>query len=263
MDQRIIEQVSEAIDQQRLIDTAVKLIEVPSPTRSATAVAERLAEMLTEDGFVVERPVADWPEAPAVVVRFDSGAPGRVLQFDGHLDTVHLPFVPPRHENGCLYGSGASDMKGGVAAFVEALRVLHQTETLSGGGVLITAHDHHEGPWGDRRQLYALIREGYVGDAVLLPEYLADCLPVAGRGMAIFEVRIGRDGVPIHEVLRPDGDHHRGSPRLGDPHGGLHRPDRRARRRRGVTLGATHRRLPAGHRRRRELRRLIRPEMIR
>lgn len=204
MDQRIIEQVSEAIDQQRLVDTAIKLIEVPSPTRSAAAVADRLTEILTEDGFVVERPVADWPEAPAVVVRFDSGAPGRVLQFDGHLDTVHLPFVPPRHENGCLYGSGASDMKGGVAAFVEALRVLRQTETLSGGGVLITAHDHHEGPWGDRRQLYALIREGYVGDAVLLPEYLADCLPVAGRGMAIFEVRIGRDGVPVHEVLRPE-----------------------------------------------------------
>ena len=205
MDQRIIEQVSEAIDPQRLIDTAVKLIEVPSPTRSAAAVADRLAEILIEDGFVVERPVADWPEAPAVVVRFDSGAPGRVLQFDGHLDTVHLPFVPPRHENGCLYGSGASDMKGGVAAFVEALWVLRQTETLSGGGVLITAHDHHEGPWGDRRQLYALIREGYVGDAVLLPEYLADCLPVAGRGMAIFEVRISRDGVPVHEVLRPEG----------------------------------------------------------
>ncbi len=205
MDKSIVEQVSGAIDEQRLIDTAIKLIEVPSPSRSAGEVAERLAEILTAEGFAVERPVADWPEAPAVVVRFDSGAPGRVLQYDGHLDTVHLPFVPPCHENGCLYGSGASDMKGGIAAFVEALRVLRQTNSLSGGGILLTAHDHHEGPWGDRRQLYALIREGYTGDAVLLPEYLADCLPVAGRGMAIFEVRIGRDGVPVHEVLRPEG----------------------------------------------------------
>jgi acetylornithine deacetylase len=200
-----IEDICSAVDAQRLVETAIALVEVPSPTRSAGAVADRLAAILAEDGFDVERPVADWPEAPAVVVRFDTGKPGRTLQFDGHLDTVHLPFVPPRLENGYLYGSGASDMKGGIAAFVEALRVLRQTDSLRGGGVLLTAHDHHEGPWGDRRQLHALLREGYRGDAVLLPEYLADFLPVAGRGMAIFEIRISRQGEPVHEVLRPPG----------------------------------------------------------
>jgi len=200
-----IEDICSAVDAQRLVETAIALVEVPSPTRSAGAVADRLAAILTEDGFDVERPVADWPEAPAVVVRFETGRPGRTLQFDGHLDTVHLPFVPPRLENGYLYGSGASDMKGGIAAFVEALRVLRQTGSLHGGGVLLTAHDHHEGPWGDRRQLHGLLREGYRGDAVLLPEYLADFLPVAGRGMAIFEIRISRQGEPVHEVLRPPG----------------------------------------------------------
>ena len=206
MDKDVVAQIRQAVDEQRLVDTAMKLIAVPSPTRSAGAVADCLAQILDADGFTVERPVADWPEAPAVAVRFDSGRPGRVLQFDGHLDSVHLPFVPPRHEQGCLYGSGSSDMKGGIAAFVEALRVLRDTDALRGGGILLTAHDHHEGPWGDRRQLYALIREGYTGDAVMLPEYLADRLPVAGRGMGIFEVRIRRDGVPVHEVLQPAGN---------------------------------------------------------
>jgi acetylornithine deacetylase/succinyl-diaminopimelate desuccinylase-like protein len=200
----LVEKIRHSVSAQRLVDTAVALIEIPSPTRSAGAVADRLAAILTQDGFTVERPIADWPEAPAVVVRFDSGKPGRILQFDGHLDTVHLPFVPPRIENGILYGSGASDMKGGIAAFVEALRVLRDTDSLTGGGILLTAHDHHEGPWGDRRQVHAFIREGYTGNAVLLPEYLADRLPMAGRGMVIFEVRIKRDGEPIHEVLRPD-----------------------------------------------------------
>jgi acetylornithine deacetylase/succinyl-diaminopimelate desuccinylase-like protein len=197
----LVEKIKASVDRQRLLETAVALIEVPSPTRSAGAVSDRLAGLLQRDGFAVERPVADWPEAPAVAVRFQSGALGRTLQFDGHLDTVHLPFVPPRIENGILYGSGASDMKGGIAASVEALRVLR--ETLPAGGILLTAHDHHEGPWGDRRQLYALIDAGYVGDAVLLPEYLADRLPLAGRGMAIFEVAIRREGEPSHEVLRP------------------------------------------------------------
>ncbi len=197
-------QIAQTVNADRLVETALALIEIPSPTRSAGAVADRLAEILAADGFAVARPVADWPEAPAVAVRFETGKPGRTLQFDGHLDTVHLPFVPPRHEDGTLYGSGSSDMKGGIAAFVEALRVLRETETLPGGGILLTAHDHHEGPWGDRRQVRALIREGYVGDAVLLPEYLADFLPLAGRGMGIFEIRIRREGEPVHEVLRPE-----------------------------------------------------------
>ncbi len=200
-----LDAIRRAVNPQRLAETALALIAVPSPTRNAGPVADRLAEILTADGFAVERPIANWPEAPAVVTRLESGATGRTLQFDGHLDTVHLPFVPPRQENGYLYGSGASDMKGGIAAFVEALRVLRETGALKAGSVLLTAHDHHEGPWGDRRQVEALIREGTVGDGVLLPEYLADPLPVAGRGMAIFEIRIRREGEPSHEVLRPEG----------------------------------------------------------
>ena len=205
MDNTMIEKITRAVDEKRLLDTAVSLIELPSPTLSAGAVADRLAEILVAEGFAVERPEADWPEAPAVVARLESGQPGRVLQFDGHLDTVHLPFVAPRIENGILYGSGSSDMKGGIAAFVEALRVLRDTDAIQHGGVMITAHDHHEAPWGDRRQLLALIREGYIGDGVLLPEYLGDVLPVAGRGMAVFSIEIERDGEPVHEVLRPAG----------------------------------------------------------
>ena len=198
-----IERVRAAINPHRLLETALALIEIPSPTLSAGKVADRLAAILKQDGFAVERPVANWPDAPAVAVHLESGQPGRTLQFDGHLDTVHLPFVPPRFEDGFLYGSGAADMKGGIAAYVEALRALQETDALPGGGVLLTAHDHHEGPWGDRRQLQALIAEGYVGDAVLLPEYLANRLPVAGRGMAIFEITVSRQGDPVHEVLRP------------------------------------------------------------
>ena len=129
-EERIEGKILHEIDEQRLVDTAVALIEVPSPTLSAGAVADRLDEILVEEGFAVERPETDWPEAPAVVARLESGRPGQTLQFDGHLDTVHLPFVPPRVEDGQLYGSGSSDMKGGIAAFVEALRVLRDTEAL-------------------------------------------------------------------------------------------------------------------------------------
>ena len=195
--------VAAAVDEGRLLETAVDLVAAASPTRSAGEAAERLDRRLRADGFEVERPVADWPESPAVVARLDSGAPGRWLQFNGHLDTVHLPFEPPAVRDGVLTGSGSADMKGGIAAAVEAMRALRDCGLPRSGGILLTAHDHHEAPWGDGRQLAALIRDGYVGDGVLLPEYLADRLPGAGRGMGVFDIRLTRPGEAVHEVLRP------------------------------------------------------------
>jgi acetylornithine deacetylase/succinyl-diaminopimelate desuccinylase-like protein len=194
-------QLSQAIQYDRLVDTAIKLVEVPSPTRSAADVSDRLDEILRQDGFSVQRPAAGWPAAPAVVSRYESASAGRTLQFNGHLDTVHLPFVPPRVENGMLYGSGCSDMKGGIAACVEAMRALRETGLLTCGGVLLTAHDLHETPWGDGTHVNGLIDEGFAGDAVLLPEYLAEPLPVIGRGLSVLTVKITREGVPVHEVL--------------------------------------------------------------
>lgn len=191
------------INRDRLVETAVRLIEVPSPTGHAGAACQRLAEILAADGFEVERPDGGHPTAPAVVVRFDSGQPGRTIQFNGHLDTVHLPFVPPAIENGLLKGSGASDMKGGTASAVEALRAVRDAGALRAGRILLTAHDLHEAPWGDGRQLDRLIRAGHVGDAVLLPEPMCNVLPVAGRGCATWKVHIRRTGLPVHEVMRP------------------------------------------------------------
>lgn len=192
-----------AVNRQRLLDTAVALCAVPSRTGEAGAALDRLAELLTADGFSVERPAAGHPSAPAVVVRFSTGRPGRMLQFNGHLDTVHLPFVPPQVEGDRLTGSGSADMKAGTAAAVEALRVLRVTEALPGGGILLTAHDLHETPWGDGSQLDTLIRDGVHGDAVLLPEYLNDRLAVIGRGGLVWRVTIRRPGAPVHEVMRP------------------------------------------------------------
>ena len=197
----LFDRLRRAVRTDRLLETATALVEVPSPTRDAAAVADRLERILRRDGFAVERIDAGWPTAPAVVARFNSGKPGRTLQFNGHLDTVHLPFVPPRVENGMLYGSGASDMKGGIAAMIEAARALRDARALERGSILITAHDLHEAPWGDGSQVDGLIDAGCVGEAVLLPEYLSDCLPLAGRGLAVIEVAARRDGEPLHEVL--------------------------------------------------------------
>ena len=108
--------IAEAVDESRLLETAIRLIEIPSFTRDAGAALDALAAILNDEGFAVERVDAGWPSAPAVAARLTSGAAGRTLQFNGHLDTVHLPFTPPAVDDGVLTGSGCSDMKGGVAA---------------------------------------------------------------------------------------------------------------------------------------------------
>jgi len=199
----ILETIRQAVRKERLLDTAVRLVSVPSKTGTAGVVSDCLAALLAADGFDVDRIAAGHDSAPAVVARFDSGRPGKTLQFNGHLDTVHLPYVQPKVEGDLLTGSGASDMKGGIAAAVEAMRALRDTGVLPGGSILLTAHDLHESPWGDGSQLNRLIQEGVHGDAVLLPEYLDSCLPIIGRGGLTWRATIRRLGAPIHEVLRP------------------------------------------------------------
>jgi acetylornithine deacetylase/succinyl-diaminopimelate desuccinylase-like protein len=199
----IADRLKDHVDRERLVATAKALVEAPSPTGEAGPAADRLGRILADDGFRVERPLADHPASPAVAVRYSSGQPGPTLQFNGHLDVVHLPFVPPEVRDGRLTGSGACDMKGGTAAAVEALRALRDANALSAGSVLLTAHDTHEAPWGFGKQLEALIAGGYVGDAVLLPEPLSDRLPMIGRGQACWKIKISRNGPPVHEVMRP------------------------------------------------------------
>ncbi|HZU37282.1 MAG TPA: M20/M25/M40 family metallo-hydrolase [Gemmataceae bacterium] len=200
-----VDRLRQAFNRERLLDRLTRLIAVPSPTGQAGSVADCLAEILTQDSFSVERVAAGHPVAPAVVVRLEAvgGSSGRTLQFDGHLDTVHLPFVPPAVDGDRLTGSGAADMKSGIAAAVEAMCILRDTDSLRSGSLLFTAHDLHEAPWGFGQQLDAMIAQGYVGNAVLIPEPLSDRLPVIGRGCAVWKAGIHRPSPPIHEVMRP------------------------------------------------------------
>ncbi|MCU0234242.1 MAG: M20/M25/M40 family metallo-hydrolase [Thermoanaerobaculales bacterium] len=89
------------------------------------AVAERLGSELACLGLVPElhaEPGIDGEAQPVLVAR-GPGVGERSTLLVGHLDTV-LPAVPPRRCGDRLEGTGALDMKGGLAAFVGALRAL-------------------------------------------------------------------------------------------------------------------------------------------
>jgi acetylornithine deacetylase len=90
-------------------------------------VAEVVGDYLRQAGLDVQiEDVA--PGRPNVVGVLDGREPGRSLVLCGHIDTVGVegmadPFVP-RERDGRIYGRGSQDMKGGVAAMVDAARLL-------------------------------------------------------------------------------------------------------------------------------------------
>ncbi len=90
------------------------------------------------------------PEAgrPSVVGRLPGSRPGRSLMFNAHADTVGVdemidPFSGDIRD-GKLYGRGAFDMKGGLAASMAAVKALADAGRPHGGDVLVAAVSDEE-----------------------------------------------------------------------------------------------------------------------
>lgn len=111
------------------------------------AVADVAARALRTGGLDVSvHDVA--PGRPNVIGVLEGRAPGPTLMFCGHIDTVGVegmvdPFVP-RISNGRLYGRGAQDMKGGVAAMIAAAVTLAPTWSCGRLIVACVADEEYE-----------------------------------------------------------------------------------------------------------------------
>src|ERR687895_2511817 len=109
------------------IDLASRLVACPSITPATGEVFDVLEEALKPLGFTVHRFVAgEPPDGPVENLFATRGGGGPHFGFAGHLDVVPPgegwstdPFRPEIRGE-LLYGRGAVDMKGGIAAFVAA-----------------------------------------------------------------------------------------------------------------------------------------------
>lgn len=157
----------------------------PGDVRACTEVAAALVRELAPEAEVSLH--ATSAEVTNLVARIAGAAPGRLVAFNGHLDTYPvneaLPWTvdPLRGDvrDGRLYGRGAADMKGGIAASILAFALLAR----------------HRGAWRGEAVLTLAGDEESMG--TLGTKWLLDHVPGLARAGAVI---IGDAGSP--RVLR-------------------------------------------------------------
>lgn len=128
-----------------VITLASDLIRCPSVTPKSAGVMDVLQQVLEPLGFVVHRIIFSedgYEDTENLYARLGTAAPN--FCFAGHTDVVpagdesawtHPPFEPVV-KDGVLFGRGAEDMKGAIAAFVAAVaRFISLPPLLGEGGV--------------------------------------------------------------------------------------------------------------------------------
>jgi acetylornithine deacetylase len=187
-------EVESAVDDSRLLDLAQRLIAIPTenPPGNERVAAEFLADYFADNGWAVD--VSDAaPGRPNVVVRIEGRQPGPHLIFDGHLDVVPAgdgwtsdPYAPVVRE-GRLFGRGAADMKGGIAAMIAAAEAVQRAEVpLCGSLTLAVVADEEEGGSGT----WHLVRSGLRGTWAIVPEPTELQAVVAHKGCANLRVQV-------------------------------------------------------------------------
>ena len=154
------------VDPDRVLDLEQALIRIPSSSFDEGEIADYLAEYMTGIGLEVEMMEVASPRDPAVISRQPIGrlagtGGGPSLMLNGHMDPgVEMSgwSVDPygaKFEDGWIWGMGAHDDKGGIAAMVNAVdAVIRSGARLSGDVLVCPVVAHKYGGAGTR----ALIR---------------------------------------------------------------------------------------------------------
>jgi acetylornithine deacetylase len=127
------------------------------------------------------------PGRPNVIGVLEGRAPGRSLMFCGHVDTVGVegmeaPFTPEMR-SGRLYGRGSQDMKGGVAAMIDAARMIAERGLARGRLIVATVVDEEYASIGAD----ALVRN-WTADGAVVTEPTDLQVAIGHKGFAWIEV---------------------------------------------------------------------------
>ncbi len=125
-----------------LIENAIRLLrfDTQNPPGETTAAIDWIEETLNDDAVEIDRYVFE-SDKPNLVVRIP-GLTDQWLGFNGHVDTVRFderqwtrdPLGERDQE--LIYGRGATDMKGSVAAMMAVIRAITETEVTPPVGLV-------------------------------------------------------------------------------------------------------------------------------
>jgi succinyl-diaminopimelate desuccinylase len=145
---------------------------------------------------------------PRLYLLSQFGRGRRTVYFHGHYDVVpaadkdqFAPYV----NGGKLFGRGASDMKGGLASMIYAVRVLQLCDLSLDGRICLAIVPDEEsgGKYGTSYLFEKDFLKKDEGVAMLMPEPTDGTIWNACRGAVTLQVRI--KGKPIHVVLQHKG----------------------------------------------------------
>lgn len=148
-------------------------------------------EMRKHPAFCVDRDNFD--TSPIVVGEFKGGGGGRSLIINGHVDVVpegdNWDYDPYEGKlvDGIIYGRGANDMKGGLAAAIFALKAIIDSGLKLKGDVLVeSVIDEEIGSSG----ALATVLMGYRADGAIIPEPTKYELVPANQGSSFFRISV-------------------------------------------------------------------------
>ena len=207
------------------LELARELVQRPSVTPDDAGCQQLLAERLAAIGFRGE----PMPFGAVRNLWARRGTEAPVLCFLGHTDVVpsgpesawrHPPFQPIV-EDGVLYGRGAADMKGSVAAFVCAVERFVERHPEHAGSIAVLLTSDEEGPAvdGTRRVVETLAGRGERIDYCLVgepssEERLGDAFKVGRRGSLTGQLSVHGEQGHVAYPHRADNPVHRFAPAL-------------------------------------------------
>lgn len=205
------EKILKWIDEHRneIINFCLELLKYKSVTGKEASLQKEFLFPFLKENFQFDEmeifSVAEKEERPNIIAALKGrgDGKGRNLLLNGHVDVVDVPESQlsrwevdpwsPKIVDGKIYGRGASDMKGGIAAMLWAIRAIQETGVELAGDLgieLVVGEEAMEHEIGTTAATKRLFEKGFSFDFCVDPEPTACEIQTISCGTFDFEIHV-------------------------------------------------------------------------